>query len=203
MTQNISGNKFNLLSTRAGFNLALGHFKKSLSFSGDLEDGMNLADVLTEALEEGEISPHQLRPVLNILLVDKFSYTCQSRNLETSVESVDSLVEIVSQWTQLDMVVAFYDSNGDLFVINPVKKDHWASLMPLYRNELMICFVKSRNENDQKTELSACDDFFALVGGEKIRTKKAYINPDAIPEKKTEPEPEVKAAPAAPAAGGG
>ncbi len=203
MTQNISDNKFNLLSTRAGFNLALGHFKKSLSFSGDLEDGMNLADVLTEALEEGGISPHQLRPVLNILLVDKFSYTCQSRNLEKTVESVDELVEVVSEWTQLDLVMAFYDSNGDLFVINPARKDHWLSLMPLYRNELMICFVKSRKENDKQTEQSACDDLFALLGGEKIRTKKAYVNPDAIPEKKTEPEPEEKTAPVGPDAGAG
>lgn len=48
MAQNISDNKYNLLSTRVGFNLALGHFKKALSFSGDVEDGLNLADVLTE-----------------------------------------------------------------------------------------------------------------------------------------------------------
>ncbi|OQY33364.1 MAG: hypothetical protein B6241_08045 [Spirochaetaceae bacterium 4572_59] len=202
MAQNISDNKYNLLSTRVGFNLALGHFKKALSFSGDVEDGLNLADVLTEALEEGEISPQQLRPVLNILLVDKFSYTCLSRNLKKSVESVESIVDVVSQWTQLNLILAFYDSSGNLSVINPANKDHWESLLPLYHNELMICFVKSRKENDKKTELSACDDLFALLGGAKIRTKKAYINPDAVPKKKSEPKNEVKATSANSVAGG-
>ena len=202
MTQNISDNKLNLLSTRAGFNLALGHFKKALAFSGDVEEGLNLADVLSEAIEEREISPQQLRPVLNILLVDKFSYTCQSMNLIQSVESIDILVETISQWTLLNIVLAFYDSNGDLSVINPAKKEHWDDILPLYQDELMICFVKSGNEDDKKTELAACNDIFALLSGKKIRTKKAYVNPDVVAEKKTEPKPEVKAAPSSPAAGG-
>ncbi len=205
MTQNISDNKFNLLSTRAGFNLALGHFKKALSFSGDVEEGLNLADVLTEALEEREISPQQLRPVLNILLVDKFSYTCRSSNLLKSVESVDALVDVVSEWTLLDVVLAFYDSSGDLSVINPSKKEHWDALLPLYQDELMICFVKSGKENDQSTEESACNDIFALLEGRKIRTKKAYVDPDVKPEEKAAPEPEKedKAAPDRPVSTGG
>lgn len=204
MTQNISENKFNLLSTRAGFNIALGHFKKALSFSGDVEDGVNLADVLSEAVEEGEISPQQLRPVLNILLVDKFGYSYQSHNLIQTVESVDKVVDIVSQWTMLDIVLAFYNSNGDLSVINPSKKSQWETLLPLYHDELVICFVKSLQENDKKTEESACADLFALLGGSNIRTKKAYVNPDAAPEEKAAPQPKVEEAPvsAGPAAGG-
>lgn len=202
MTQSISDNKFNLLSTRAGFNLALGHFKKALSLSGDLEDGFNLADVLTEALEEGGISPQQLRPVLNILLVDKFGYTCRSQNLVRTVEDVDKIVDTLSKWTALDMVLAFYDSNGDLSVINPMKKAHWAALLPLAHDELMICFVKLRDKNSEKTELSACKDLFALLGGASVKTKKAYVNPDVPAEEQAAaPEPESRPAPAAPAAG--
>ncbi len=206
MTQNISDNKFNLLSTRAGFNLALGHFKKALSFSGDVEDGVNLADVLTEAIEEREISPQQLRPVLNLLLVDKFGYTCRSVNLTKSIESVEKLVETVSEWTLLDIVLAFYDSNGDLSVLNPTKSEQWDALLPLYQDELMVCFVKSAREDDQETENSACNDIFSLLEGKKIRTKKAYVDPDVKPEETAQPaaspEPETTAAPASPAAGG-
>jgi len=202
MTQNISDNKYNLLSTRAGFNLALGHFKKALSFSSDLEEGYNLADVLTEALEEGSISPQQLRPVLNILLVDKFSYTYQARNLLDAVESVDKLVETVSQWTKLDCVAAFYDSSGDLSVVNPSNKDHWAPLLPLKRDELMVFFVKSRSENDQKTEKTACGDFYNLLLGKTVKVKKAFIDPEVKPEERVEmkeptEEPAEAAAPSA------
>ena len=210
MTQNISDNKYNLLSTRAGFNLALGHFKKALSFSSDVEEGYNLADVLTEAIEEGEISLQQLRPVLNILLVDKFSYSNQSVNLRDAVESVDSLVAAVSQWTMLDIVLAFYNSSGELSVINPANPDHWAPVLPLKKDELMVCFVKSRKENDTKTENAALIDLFSLLYGKKVKVKKAFIDPDArkgeeAPMKKqNEERPAVSEAPApAPAAPSG
>ncbi len=198
MAQHISDNKFNLLSTRAGFNLALGHFKTALSFSSDVEEGLNLADVLTEALGEGRVSPQQLRPVLNILLVDKFSYTYQSRNLVDAVESVDKLVETVSQWTGLDCIAAFYNSSGDLSVVNPSNKDHWAPLLPLKRDELMVFFVKSHTENDKNTEKSACDDFYNLLHGKTVRVKKSYIDPEVQPEEKVEMRESVeKPAPAA------
>jgi len=199
MTQNISDNKYNLLSTRAGFNLALGHFKKALSFSSDLEEGYNLADVLTEALEEGSISPQQLRPVLNILLVDKFSYTYQARNLIDAVESVDKLVETVSQWTKLDCVAAFYDSSGNLSVINPTKMDHWAPLLPLKRDELMVFFVKSQGGNDQNTEKTACEDFYNLLHGKTVKVKKAFVNPEVKPEEKVEMRQPIEEPAAAPA----
>ncbi len=193
MTQSISDNKYNLLSTRAGFNLALGHFKTALSFSSDVEEGYNLADVLIEAMGEQAISPQQLRPVLNILLVDKFSYSFESVNLTEAIDSVDALVETVGQWTNLDLVVAFYDSSGDLAVINPVNKDHWASVMPLKRDELLVCFVKSRTENDVKTEKAALADFFKLLYGKKVNVKKSFVNPKVQPEdrltlKPAEPE---------------
>ncbi len=213
MTQNISDNKYNLLSTRAGFNLALGHFKKALSLSSDVEEGYNLADVLTEAIEEGEISPQQLRPVLNILLVDKFSYSYQSVNLRDAVTSVDNLIEAVSQWTMLDVVLAFYNSSGDISVINPAKPEHWTPVLPLKKDELMVCFVKSRKENDLKTEQAALSDLFNLLYGKKVKVKKTFIDPDArkgeeAPMKKEyEEKPAVSEAPrpaaAAPASAGG
>ncbi|MDA3955154.1 hypothetical protein [Oceanispirochaeta sp.] len=186
MTQNISDNKFNLLSTRAGFNRTLGHFKTTLSFSSEVEEGLNLADVLTDALGEGSVSPHQLRPVLNLLLVDKFSYQRQSENLREAVESVDNLISAVSQWTMLDIVLAFYNSSGDLSVINPTNKAHWAPVLPLKRDELMICFIKSSKESDLKTEESACADFFNLLYGKKVKVKKSYIDPDVRPEERVE-----------------
>ena len=202
MTQNISDNKYNLLSTRAGFNLALGHFKKALSFSSDVEEGYNLADVLTEAIEEGSISLQQLRPVLNILLVDKFSYSCQSVNLCDSVESTDTLVDAVSQWTMLDVVMAFYNSSGEISVINPARPEHWTPVLPLKKDELMVCFVKSRKESDLKTEKTAINDLFSLLYGKKVKVKKAFIDPDApkgevVPMKKQiEEQPAVSEAPA-------
>ena len=202
MTQNISDNKYNLLSTRAGFNLALGHFKTALSFSSDVEGGYNLADVLSEAIEEGSISPQQLRPVLNILLVDKFSYQVKTENLRDAVDSVENLIATVSQWTMLDVVLAFYNSSGDISVINPSNKDHWAPVIPLKRDELMVCFIKSRKENDLKTEQAACTDLFNLLYGKKVKVKKSFINPDFVVEEREEvrtPEPKreqnVQAAP--------
>ncbi len=48
-------NQLNLLARRAGYNLALRHFRTAQGFSGDVGEGFNLADVLNEALKDEKI----------------------------------------------------------------------------------------------------------------------------------------------------
>jgi len=45
-------NKLNVLSSRAGFNTALRHFKSVSSYVSEISEGTNLVDLINESIEE-------------------------------------------------------------------------------------------------------------------------------------------------------
>ena len=91
-------NKLNILSSRAGFNTALRHFRSVTSYVSEIAGGANLADLVNESLDEKEIDRFQVRSILNALLLDKLSYRFKSHNLETSIENADNVISSVSKW---------------------------------------------------------------------------------------------------------
>jgi hypothetical protein len=171
----INKNQFNLLSTRAGFNSALRHFKTALGFSDEVEEGYNLADVLNTALDDKAIADYQLMPIINILLADKFGYTFRSENLKERIESADNIIKATSAWNNLQIVLVYYNSSGDIILLNPANKSHWDNVLPLHEDELMVCFVGSLEPKaDKKIQESAVADIFALLGGANVKEKKGY-----------------------------
>jgi hypothetical protein len=82
MTASIRNNQLNLLARRAGYNLALRHFRTAQEFAADVGEGYNLADVLNAAWNDERIEEFQIRPVVNILLAERFGYAFGSENLK-------------------------------------------------------------------------------------------------------------------------
>ncbi|HVO37990.1 MAG TPA: hypothetical protein VMV03_03080, partial [Spirochaetia bacterium] len=65
---------FDELSTRAGFNRSLKHFKFIMRVISEFEAKRNLAEILSDCLAEKSIEPHQVLPAVNATLVDKYGY---------------------------------------------------------------------------------------------------------------------------------
>jgi len=82
-------NELNFLSTRAGFNTALRHFKIVTRYLEEMSEGENLADLLNESLDEKEIGRHQIKAIINALAVDKFGYMYKSHNLKEEISQKD------------------------------------------------------------------------------------------------------------------
>ena len=118
MTASIRNNQLNLLARRAGFNLALRHFRTAQEFAGDVGSGYNLADVLNSALDEEKIEDFQVRPVVKMLLAEKFGYSFQSQNLKERLESVDNLAKVVEAWSNLQVVLVYTDANDGVHFDN-------------------------------------------------------------------------------------
>lgn len=193
----INKNQFNLLSTRAGFNSALRHFKTALGFSDEVEEGYNLADVLNKALDEKGIADYQLMPVINILLADKFGYSFRGENLKKKIENADGVIKTTKSWNNLQIVLVYYNSSGDIILINPANKNHWESVLPLQEDELMVCYVGTLEPaGDKKVQESALSDVFALLGGSSVKEKKGYISAEIV-KQEIRQEPPAKPAPAA------
>jgi len=209
ITASIRNNQLNLMARRMGYNLALRHFRAAQEFAGDVSDGYNLADVLNSALGEKVIEDYQVRPIVNILLVEKFGYAFDSQNLRNRVESIDALSKAVRDWTNLQVVLVYTDSNGGVHLLNPEVSAPWEAALPLAKDECVVCYVGSLVDVRPAELTSAVEGVYKLLYGGKIRMKpgfrtdsrrKQFIAPeeeqtvaatpaysDSVPEKTIEP----------------
>ncbi len=167
-------NELNLLSTRQGFNTALRHFKIVNRYVSEMADGENLADLINESLDEGEIESYQVRAIINALAVDKFGYSYKSHNLHNTISEIDNLTDEISKWNNIDFIFAYYNPDEELSVINPKIKDQWETVLPLITGELAVIYATSKEENNNIAD-SAISDFLNLLYGKKIKTNKKYL----------------------------
>ena len=197
MTETIQDNKLNLLSSRAGFNLALGHFKMALGFSDDVSEGFNLADAINESLGNREIDEYQILPIINILLVDKFGFSYRSHNIKGKLGKVDKIAETLAGWNKCHLVLLVWDTDGKVSVINPADKEQWNDL-PLYDGEMIVFYAGPSGDSEiDKSSLDDCvDDFYKLLYGANIKGKKAYSDGTSVPA--SAPAEAKASAPAAP-----
>lgn len=168
-------NTLNFLSRRAGFNTALRHFKSTTGFSQDVDEGYNLADVMNEALEDEALERYQIRSMINALLVDKYGYHAVSHNLEKTVESAESVIDVVSGWGKVQIVICYYHPQAGLYVINPANPEHWEGVLPLVEDEYFLLLVGPTSGNaDEKLLKAAASDFLKVLYGKKIKDDSAY-----------------------------
>lgn len=169
-------NKLNVLSSRAGFNTALRHFKSVSSYISEIQAGTNLADLINESIEEKEIDRFQVKSILYALLVDKFHYRNRSHNLASTIENADTVLNGVSKWGNIQLVVSYFHPQAGLYVINPKNKISWDSIIPVTRDELIVVFAGPIEEElDSKTLDSAIEDFLLLFYGNKVKPKEKYL----------------------------
>ena len=188
-------NELNVLSSRAGFNTALRHFRNVTGYVSEVDSGANVADLINESLEEKNIERYQVKTILNALLVDKFAYTYKSHNIEETLEKANHVPEAISEWTNIHLVLTYFDPQEGQYVINPKNGAHWESILPLIRDEFAVVFA-GPVENELKPQVlhAAIKDFLSILYGKKIKAKKEYIGKRKPPP---QPPPPSQAAPAA------
>ncbi len=190
-------NQLNVLSRKAGFNSALRHFKIVTEYVGRIGKGANLADLVNQHLDDGRIGRHQIKPLVNALLVEKFGYHAVSHNLGRTIEDASGIAEVVSKWTKIDFVCLFHHPHTGVFVINPKDEETWAGALPLGKDELIVVYAGAASGEDVKDSVlaEAASDLTSLLDGGKVRGKKAYISerkaaiqakPDKAPARKAQ-----------------
>ena len=184
-------NDLNFLSTRAGFNTALRHFKIVSRYLSEMSEGENLADLINDSLDEKEIGRHQIKSIINALAVDKFGYRYISHNLEENISEKDRIENIsnsISKWGNIQFIMTYYNPGEGVFVINPKKKSQWEIILPLISDELVVIYANTNTQND-KAEInrniaeSAIRDFIQILYRKKVKPKKDYLG---VEEKKEE-----------------
>jgi hypothetical protein len=196
----MDNNALNILSRKAGFNTALRHFRTITAYVGEIQQGANLADLLTADLEDGAIERYQLRPTINALLVDKFGYACRAHNLDETIEEADAIADTLAKWTNIQIVFVYHHPQAGTFVLNPKIQAAWESVLPLMKDELLVAYVGSVDGEASDDVLEAAlADAFGVLYGKKVKPKKAYVAAEeGVAAKTPEPAPKKEAAPAQP-----
>jgi hypothetical protein len=193
---------FNALGTKQTFNKALRHFFKVSELVDVVEAKRNLADDVNGQLEEQEIIKDQILPVVGSLLRDKFGYSFDSFDIPSTASDFKKIIGETSKWTALDMVLVYFNPNGEVFLINPINQDHWDRVGSLVRDQLAVLYVKylKNEEGDEKIEGDAIAAIEEMLAGKDVYVNRAFIDPSVSSrlQRKAAPAPQA----AAPAHGG-
>lgn len=166
-----------ILSRRSGFNAALRHFKRVTGFIGPITKGANLADLLAEAIETGDMERSQMAPAVSALLVDKFGYLHRSANAPRTIEDISVITARLAEWSAIQIVMTYEHPQAGLFVINPKSETSWEGALPVLRDELIVVYVQALEKSVSDTVLNqALTDVYRLINGEDVKTKKAYVS---------------------------
>ncbi|MGL4368088.1 MAG: hypothetical protein ACRCUT_00215, partial [Spirochaetota bacterium] len=169
---------FNALGTKGSFNKALRHFFKVSELVDEIESKHNLADVINEELDEQEVSASQILPIVGSLLRDKFGYSYDSFDIPSNISDFKKIADVTAKWTALDMVMVYYNPNGQIFLVNPSNNEHWDRVRELVRDQLAVIYVKyiKNEEGDSKVENDAISAIEEMLAGKDVYINKEFID---------------------------
>ncbi len=168
--------EFEVFSSREGFNRSLRHFKSVTEVLGNFDRHENLADLLNELLDEKEIQAHQLNPTLSALLVGhpKYNYRYRSYNLKKTITDFKPILAEVKTWHGVDLVIAYFNPDLGLTLINPKNERHWNNVQSLRKNELLTIYAGTfTDKGGERLYQEAIDKLIALLEGKKIKAPAA------------------------------
>ncbi|MDR2375638.1 MAG: PT domain-containing protein [Treponema sp.] len=129
-----------VLSTRAGFNSAVRHIKKTLAIVDELGDKANLGDTLHD-LADGELTGSRIALLLRMLLVDRLGYKTLSVNLASVPEDLSRVSLEFAGWNGVDLVVSYCHPDLGLLVANPKSVEELANFGALRKRELLVIYA--------------------------------------------------------------
>ncbi|OHD13963.1 MAG: hypothetical protein A2086_10525 [Spirochaetes bacterium GWD1_27_9] len=184
----------NALSTRKGFNTALKHFKIANKIIKSIEGKNNLADLVNEAIENKQIQQYQLAPILNALLIDKYSYYSESFNLKATYQGhLSAIADQIASWDKIDIVLCYFHPQLGQTLINPKNKDLWETVDQLKENELVVIYAGYYNEKfDIEFAKKACKSIKSIIHNEKVSNLKIFKTETTSTQKIEEPKKETK-----------
>ncbi len=175
MAASVRDNQLNLLGSRIGYNLALRHFRMTQELAADIEAGYNLADLINSALEDNQIDKAQIRPITNILLVEKYGYAFKSENITSQVESLANLEEAVKSWSNIQIILVCIDSNDTIHLLNPDRQSEtWEDILPIKKGSYITCYAGCLERIDKDALQSAAVNVFTLLYKGKVQAKSGY-----------------------------
>lgn len=191
-------NDYASLSTRAGFNKSLGHFRMVSGLIGQLDKGANLAELLDNLEKTKGLQKSQIGPILNAVVIDRMDYRSHSFNLPIDSNDFARIHDETAKWNRFDILVAYHHPQLGISLVNPKNQSQWDALQEINREELVVIYIKARREQDRGLEEEALDALKELIIGHDVQGTDKFHDPELERPVAPPPPPPAAAAPQAP-----
>ena len=189
------------LASKSSFNKALRHFFAVNDAVGEIESRSNLADYINDLLDDEELHPDQILPIIGAVVRDKFEYSYYSYSVPKTVTEFQKVQDELNKWNTLDMLIIYFSPDGKRFVINPKNLDSWERCREIHKDQLLVIYTKFLKEKNNKLEEEASKTFMDLFADKDVFINKSFIDQSIVNRPAAAPQKAVKAsASGAPAA---
>ena len=167
-------NDYLSLSTRAGFNKSLSHFRMVSGIVDQLDKGANLADIIDKLEKSKKVEKAQIGPILNAIVIDRLGYSHLSFNLPVGLDEFEGICKNLGGWNRLEVIVAYHHPQLGVNLINPKEATHWEAIRELDRDELVVLYVQAIQEEDRGLERPALEAVRDLLLGKEVSDTKQF-----------------------------
>ena len=89
------------LGSKTSFNKALRHFYSVTDAVSEVEAKSNIADYINDLLDDEELHPDQILPIIGSVVKDKFNYSYSSFGIVNDITEFDKIADDASKWSAL------------------------------------------------------------------------------------------------------
>jgi len=195
--------QFEGLAEREGFNASVRHIKTVVSVVDRVAAKENLADIVAELVEAKALDKDEIRPVVSMVLSEKFKYTSVSANLMGIAPDLAAIPEALGTWNGVDLVLLYYHPDLGALAVNPKNPKAMSTIDRLNRSELLVVYAgRFAKEGDAALQAAAAQAVVDICSGREPKVKPEFLSGECAykaPRSKDEAKKE-KAAPKAKAA---
>lgn len=187
-------------SKKTDFNAAVGHCQAVLNVLG-AKPTDNIADIINEMVIKKEIVADEVLPITSVVLLDKLQYKCASVNLDAVPKDSKALIDEISTWHGIDVVLGYQHPELGFLLLNPKNPANASIIDGFRKNEMLRIYVGKDGEVDSKLADSATNAVLSLLyDGKKTSLPSAVKSGSYVFRGKAAPKPAVKKTPAKKAA---
>lgn len=166
------------LADRESFNASVRHINRTLDILDACGPKKNIADEINTMLTEKMFSHEQTQAVANMLLVEKWKYSVMSSNVSAVQEDTSKIVQEVSKWKALDLVIGYHHPDIGFIMINPKNPESAAIISGFRKNELVVLYagVPEGNEAARKNSQIALPLLLKLIEGKQVTAPASLLS---------------------------
>jgi hypothetical protein len=167
---------FYSLATKNKFNKGLNHFFAVNEVVEEIGAGDNIADIIGKRLDGDDLARDQILPIVGSVIKEKFNYSFDSFNIPATVTDFNKIIDETSKWTAVDILMVYYNPNGEVFLINPKNPAHWGKAGDLTSDQLVVIYAKYLKSENKKISDEAIKAIEEMIAGKDVFINQEFID---------------------------
>ena len=147
-------NNYYSLARREDVNIAVHYILAINDIVDECSETKNIADIISEMIEEKRLKSEEVKPILSSLLLDKWKYKAFSTNLSQIPKNPDSFIEKINRWVGIDIVLGYEHPELGFLAVNPKNPSSKTVLETLKKNELLTIYAGLQDNGEVSEKLA-------------------------------------------------